>query len=273
MARFDGKIAIITGGASGIGRAIGEELGRRGATVVVTDINKEGAEEVASGINSAGGRAEAALLDVSKQKDVQKLIMQTADKHGRLDYIFNNAGIGILGETRDMEMDHWRQTIDVNLWGVIYGSTAAYSLMVRQGFGHIVNTASMAGLISSPIAAPYGTTKHAVVGLSTSLRAEGAGLGVKVSVVCPGVIRTPIFETSPLLNTDKDAMLERMPDWMMTDVDKAALTIIKGVIRNQAIIIPPFQARAFWWLQRLSPRIMEPIWAMFLKEFRKYRQD
>jgi NAD(P)-dependent dehydrogenase (short-subunit alcohol dehydrogenase family) len=132
--------------------------------VVVADINAGGAGQVASTITTASGRARAAHLDVSRAEDVQKLIDETASKHGQLDFMFNNAGIAMGGEVRDMDLEHWRRILDVNLWGVIYGTTAAYRVMTQQGFGHIVNTASLGGLIPEPMATAYATTKHAVVG-------------------------------------------------------------------------------------------------------------
>src|SRR5579871_5160429 len=141
---FRNRIALVTGGASGIGRALCQELARRGASIVVADIQFEGAREVASGINAAGGRAEAVYLDVTGEEEVRNLVDQTVLRWGRLDYIFNNAGIGVGGEVRDLALDHWRRAIDVNLWGVIYGSVGAYRVMLGQTSGHIVNIASLA---------------------------------------------------------------------------------------------------------------------------------
>ncbi|MBW1819679.1 MAG: SDR family oxidoreductase, partial [Deltaproteobacteria bacterium] len=200
MEYFKDKIAIVTGGASGMGRAACEQMGRHGATMVVADINHEGAKGVAESIVAAGGKARAVHLDVTQREDVINLVNETAREHGRLDLIFNNAGIGILGDERDKTLDHWKKIIDVNLLGVLHGTTAAYPLMVAQGFGQIVNMASMAGYIPSPMDAAYGTTKHAVVGLSVSLRDEAADLGVKVIAVCPGFIKTPIIFNTPILN-------------------------------------------------------------------------
>ncbi len=271
MSGFEGKIAIVTGGASGIGRSLCEEMARRGSRVVVADINAAAAKQVAAGISAAGGRAAAAALDVSREEQVLKLVDDTVAAHGRLDYMVNNAGIGILGEMRDLTLEHWRRSMDVNLWGVIYGCHAAYRIMVDQGSGHIVNVASLAGLIPAPGAGPYGTSKHAVVGLSTSLRIEGAALGVKVSTVCPGVIKTPIFETAELINTDKDDFMGAAPDWIAIGPDQAARIILRGVARNQSIILPPFRTRLPWWLTRLHPDLMDPLWRMFIKTARKYR--
>jgi len=128
------------------------------------------------------------------------LAEETASAYGRLDYQFNNAGIAIGGDARDLTLDQWRRVLDVDLYGVLYGTLAAYPIMVNQGFGHIVNTSSAAGLLPTPLNAPYCTAKHAVVGLSLSLRAEGADLGVKVSAVCPGYVRTPIFGNAVVVN-------------------------------------------------------------------------
>lgn len=267
---FKEKVAIVTGGASGIGRAVSQEMARRGTALVVSDINSKGAEETASGITGAGGKARAAHLDVTKAEDVQKLVEETASEYGRLDYIFNNAGIGIAGEVRDMSLDDWRRIIDINLWGVIYGTTAAYPLMIKQGFGHIVNTASTAGLSGFPTLASYCATKHAVVGLSTSLRHEAADFGVKVSVVCPGFVRTGIFEATTVLKAKREDILAKA-DPMSMDVDKAALKILRGVEKNKQIINFPFNARLAWWLHRLNPSILSPLKAKAMRDFRKTR--
>lgn len=259
MDHFKDKVAIVTGGASGIGQALCEELGRRGAAgVVVADVNVEGAHEVAAAITAVGGRAQAAELDVTQAEAVQALVEQTASQHGRLDLMFNNAGISTWGEMRDMTLDHWQRIVDVNLWGVIYGTMSAYGVMVGQGFGHIVNTASSAGLAPSPFATAYVTTKHGVVGLSTTLRVEGVGLGVKVSVVCPGFIRTGIGDAmefvTQLEGGTKEFVAAAIPKMM--EPDDCARVILRGVERNKAIITVTGLARVAWWLNRLNPGLM-----------------
>jgi len=273
MEYFKDKIAIVTGGASGMGRAACEQMGRHGATMVVADINHEGAKGVAESIVAAGGKARAVHLDVTQREDVINLVNETAREHGRLDLIFNNAGIGILGDERDKTLDHWKKIIDVNLLGVLHGTTAAYPLMVAQGFGQIVNMASMAGYIPSPMDAAYGTTKHAVVGLSTALRDEAADLGVKVSAVCPGFIKTPIIFNTPILNVNvtREEIEENLPDWLFMDVNKAGTAILKGIARNRAMIVFPFHARVAWWLMRLCPSLFDRIGRLQIKAFRKNR--
>jgi NAD(P)-dependent dehydrogenase (short-subunit alcohol dehydrogenase family) len=271
MEYFKDKIAIVTGGASGMGRAVCEQMGRHGATLVVADINQQGAQEVAESIVAAGGKARAVRLDVTRREDVHDLVNEAAREHGRLDLIFNNAGIGILGDERDKTLDHWKKVVDVNLHGVLHGTTAAYPLMVAQGFGQIVNMASMAGYIPSPMDAAYGTTKHAVVGLSVSLRDEAADLGVKVNAVCPGFIRTPIIFNTPILNVrvTREEIEESLPDWLYMDQDKAGTAILKGIARNRAMIVFPFHARVAWWLMRLYPPLFDRIGRLQIKVFRK----
>jgi len=269
---FRDQVAIVTGAASGIGRALAEELARRDALVVVADINFAGAQAVAAVIAARGGRAFAASVDVTSADAVQQLVDETVRAHGRLDLMFNHAGIGTAGEVRDLNLEHWRRVIDINLMGVIYGATAAYAVMLRQGRGHIVNIASMAGLIASPGLAPYATTKSAVVGMSMALRAEAEALGVRVSVVCPGFVETAIFENSIGVKFEKSAVLERLRMALMPAAD-AARAILRGVERNQGIIVFPGSARLLWRLSRIHPALLAPFRRRVLKGMRELRKS
>lgn len=250
--QFRDKTAIVTGGASGIGHALCEALCRRGARVIVADIDIAGAERVASAICAAGGRARAALLDVTKFDLVEELVSATASSFGHLDYMFNNAAAtATRGELHGLPLEPWHRAIDVNLLGVVYGTIAAYTVMVRQGYGHIVNTGSLAGLVSFPTSIPYGATKAAVVNLSVALRMEAEERGVKVSVVCPGPIHG-----------------ERIKYLNLIGVERAAQLMLRGVERNDALIVFPLFARALWWLNRLSPHIVFPIGRKLIRDYR-----
>jgi NAD(P)-dependent dehydrogenase (short-subunit alcohol dehydrogenase family) len=184
------RTAIVTGGGSGIGEALSRALAARGDTVVVADIDGANAERVAGDI---GGTA--AKVDVRDAGAVQALVDDTVASYGRLDLIFNNAGIGVGGDALELTVAHWDRIIDINLRGVVHGVQAAYPVMARQGSGHIVNTASIAGLMAPAYMAPYVAVKHAVVGLSMSLRGEAKAHGVNVTAVCPGWTDTAILDS------------------------------------------------------------------------------
>lgn len=254
---FNEATAIVTGGASGIGRALARELAKRGCEVVLADRQIQLAEGVASEIRASGGKARAWEIDVTDYSALEQLVLETTARTGRLDYIFNNAGIGIGGNVREYCIKDWDQIVNVNLRGVINGIQAAYQIMINHGFGHIVNTASIAGLIPSPGAVAYATTKHAVVGLSKSLRAEAASAGVYVSVLCPGVIRTPILEGGRYGRMPVEIPPEKIRQlWeklkpMPPDV--FAYKAINSVAKNKAIIIVPSWWKLFWWINRLFP--------------------
>ena len=187
-----GKVAFVTGGASGIGAALTTKLVDGGAEVWIADRQIGPAHELAQGLNSGGAKAHAIELDVRSYPSFERAVAEAVQQSGRIDYLFNNAGIGVGGEIDSYTLDDWNDVFDVNLRGVVHGIQAVYPIMIRQHSGHIVNTASMAGLVTSGMAS-YTATKHAVVALSKTLRLEAERHGVQVSVFCPGVIRTPMM--------------------------------------------------------------------------------
>lgn len=259
--KFENKTAIVTGGASGIGRAIATELQRLGADVLIADI--VGATEAAKAIGCRG-----VTLDVTDADAVNTVVREFSEERGRLDYIFNNAGIVVAGEAKVLEYVDWKRTIDVNVYGVINGVHAAYPLMVRQGFGHIVNTASAAGLVPTPESVPYGASKFAVVGLSRSLRAEGKAHGVKVTAICPGFVRTPIIDTAKLIGISKEksiALIDKL-GWM--EPDDLAREVIKGVRENRALIIAPRSAQVIVWAARMFPDLADWVTAELVERLR-----
>ncbi len=269
MDPFFSKTVLVTGGGSGIGRALGEELAKRGALLVLTDINQKRLDEVSRSIAHCGGNVTALQLDVSDGIAVTALINDLVREMGRLDYLFNNAGIAVGGEACDCSLADWTSVVGVNLYGVIHGVSAAYPLMVRQGFGHIINTASIEGLVPFPCTVGYVTSKYAVVGLSNALRIEGKDLGVKVSVVCPGFVDTSIFHDSKMINIDRRKVIESLSSFGGLTPQQCASVILRGVLKNKAIITVTFHARLLWMLHRLSPSLTMRLQERRMKKFRE----
>ena len=254
---FRGRTAIVTGGASGIGRALGARLTELGATVVLADIDGDAAERVAGEL---GGSAEGRALDVADDVAVKALVDEVADRDGSIDYLFNNAGVSLGGPTHEMTADHWKRVLDVNLGGVVNGVLAAYPRMIEQGHGHIVNTSSGAGLSPPPFLTAYSTSKFGVVGLSRALRPEAALHGVKVSVFCPGPVDTPLLDVSgppglpptsaqEISGRDFLAIIGQKP----VPADGVARRALELVAADKAIIVVPASTRTLWYADRWCP--------------------
>jgi len=205
-----GKVAVVTGGASGIGKGIAAQLVAEGARVVIADIQRDAMETAAAEIGAAG-----VLTDVSDPASVDALAAAVLDRYGAVHVICNNAGIGPLAPVADLTLDDWRWMIGVNLWGVIHGVHTFLPILKRnRDGGHIVNTASMAGLVAGPRLGAYAAAKYGVVGLSEVLAAELAADNsrVGVSVLCPGTVHTNIGTSSRNRPAD-------LPDAGFKDID------------------------------------------------------
>jgi NADP-dependent 3-hydroxy acid dehydrogenase YdfG len=260
VSNFSQKVAVVTGAASGIGKAFSRALLARGARVVLTDIDAALLETTRSEFSGLGA-VEAERLDVTDAAAVAAVVEGVAARHGRIDFMFNNAGIAIFGNARDMTLDDWNRLIDINIRGVVHGVAAAYPMMTRQGSGHIVNTASVAGLAPTPGGTGYSMTKHAVVGLSTSLRAEASRYGVRVTAVCPGFIDTPIVQNAKMINLDREQAMKEFHFRLHSSEDLAE-AVMRGIERNKPIVIFTGAARAIWGINRLSPALLQRLFAL-----------
>lgn len=269
-----GKVAFVTGGASGIGAALSTELVHGGASVWIADRQIGRAQELAQRLSSGGARAHAVELDVRDPAAFERVVNAAVQQSGRIDFLFNNAGIGVSGEVDSYTLDDWNDVFDVNLRGVVHGIQAVYPVMIRQGSGHIVNTASMAGLVTTVNQASYSATKHAVVAISRTLRLEAERHGVRVSALCPGVIRTPILtggeygriNVPGLTTEDLQKSWDRLRPMA---ADKFAKRVLRAVLHNDAIIIVPRWWKAWWYLERLSPALSLRLARVMLKELRE----
>ena len=232
------------------------------------------AQELAQRISSDGAKAHAIELDVRSYPAFEAAVAEAVQRSGRIDYLFNNAGIGVGGEVDSYTLDDWNDVLAVNLHGVVHGIQAVYPTMIRQRSGHIVNTASMAGLLAGPGTASYTASKHAVVALSKALRPEAERHNVKVSVLCPGAIRTPILTGGVygrMKNTgasDEDLLKFWEPMRPMAP-DKFATRVLRAVLRDDAIIIVPAWWKALWYLERLSPAMSMRLGRLTLKRIRE----
>jgi NAD(P)-dependent dehydrogenase (short-subunit alcohol dehydrogenase family) len=197
MRELKGKVAVVTGAASGIGRALADRFAREGMRIVMADVEERPLAEARAALASAGAEAIAVPTDVSQAAQVDALARRAIDEYGAVHVLCNNAGVAFGGLAWQVSREDWEWVLGVNLWGVVHGIRAFVPRMIEQGEGHVVNTASIAGLISAPGCAPYCATKHAVVGISEVLHydlAMAAGGSVKVSVLCPSWVKTNIAD-------------------------------------------------------------------------------
>ena len=256
-----GKHAIVTGGGSGIGAALCRALDLAGAHVLCTDVDGDAADRTASSLSD---RARAARLDVTDAGAVQAAVDDVVGRYGRLDLMFNNAGIVWGGDTELLTLDQWNTIIDVNIRGVVHGVAAAYPQMLRQGHGHIVNTASMAGLTAAGQVTSYVATKHAVVGLSMALRSEAVPRGVGVLVVCPAAVETPILDKGAVGGfVGRDYFLQSQGG-KPYDADRLARDTLRAIDRNKAILVKPTVAHAQWLFARAAPVLMNRLAMKFV---------
>jgi NAD(P)-dependent dehydrogenase (short-subunit alcohol dehydrogenase family) len=262
MSHWQGKTAVITGAGSGIGKGIALALARQKARLIVTDIELDAVKATAQ---ECGGQAEALQLDVRDAAAVSLCCDQVVKQHGRLDFMFNNAGLGIGGEVFEIPLVAWDRIIDVNIRGVVHGIHAAYPIMVKQRSGHIINTASLAGFGCVPLLSPYAMTKHAIVGLTKSLRLEAEAYGVRVSALCPSAIETPLLDRTEISGLppmkwvpDARRFLTRLagPPYPLERFVEESLAALE---RNEELIVVPGRARIARRLGQYMPETVTRI--------------
>jgi len=245
------KVVLITGASSGIGALLAQAVAAEGAVTILTGRNEERLRQVATGIN---GIASYKVMDVRQDTQVLACMNEIEREYGRVDILINNAGYGMFSRIQDMDIDQYHDMIDTNYLGVVRCTKAVLPIMEKQGKGHIVNIASMAGKIGSAKSTSYSATKHALLGFTDSLRMELRGSGIKVSSVNPGPIETEFFQIA-----DPEGSYLKNIKWLMMKPDYVVRKITKLLHTQKAELnLPPFAAFGIK-LYSLCPRVIDAI--------------
>ncbi len=249
--------AVVTGGASGLGRALCIALAGRGARILVADLDEAGARETISRLR--GAEAHFRLCDVAKAEDVAGLADEAYERFGAVDLLVNNAGVAVSGQVGDISLDDWQWIMGINLWGVIHGCHHFLPRMRATARGHILNVASAAGLLSAPNMAPYNVTKSAVVALSETLYGDLAGGPVGVSVLCPTFFKTNIGKSGRTTDKSLGPVLEALLERGKIQAEGVAELALQGCERGDLYITPHADGRAMWRIKRLSPSVFHKL--------------
>lgn len=248
-----GNKVVITGAASGIGRALATGLAKEGCDILLADINEDGLRRTLEMVKQAGGSGEVFFCDVSRLEDVMKMADHCFDMWGKVDILVNNAGVASVGFMGDIPIKDWEWIISINFWGVVYGCHAFVPRMKKQGSGHIVNVASIAGILSSAEMAPYNATKAAVISLTETLKSELAPHNIGMTVLCPTFIKTNLMEkmrfTDEFQRQCSVAGIENAR-WTPEMIANLAIDAVK---KDRMYVVPQTAAKMFWISKRISP--------------------
>ena len=257
MTDIRNKTAVVTGAASGIGRALGIGLAREGARVVLADLNQAGLAESAKLVEAAGAKAETYALDVSSRDAVQSFADDIEAKFGGADIVINNAGVTQFSKIEDLSYEDFEWIMNIDFWGVVHSTKSFLPQMRRKGRGHVVNISSIFGIVSAPGQGAYNAAKFAVRGFTEALRHEMRGSAIEISCVHPGGVKTGIMRSARFLQHVPANARESL--WTNFDLlpllppGDAAAIIIKGIKKNRQRIIVGNDARMMDWIQRLMP--------------------
>lgn len=255
MARFAQQKVLVTGAGSGIGRATALAFVKEGAYVIGVDLGKASLKETAQLIADAGGECETHVADVSDQVAMTALAQKVHAKHGALDVLVNNAGIGASGRFLETSIETWDKVHAVNVRGVMLGCKLFLPPMVERGRGHVVNTASMAGYFSAPDLPIYAASKYAVLGFSEALRMDLKSKGIGVSAICPGIVNTNIVSTTVSEGEAAKWQAGAVAFYKKRNYgpEKVADAILKAVQHNRAVVPVSPEAWVGYYLKRFAP--------------------
>ncbi len=248
------KTAIVTGAASGLGRAIAVELGRRGWCVALADVNDAGSDETLALVRQAGGDGQVEHLDVTDPQAWRAMADKLQSAWPQLDLLVNNAGVGVGGEVGRLPLEDWHWIININLCGAIYGCHTLIDWMKRNARGaHIVNIASLAAIASAPGMAPYNVTKAGMLSFSETLYGELKPHRIGVTGVCPAFFPTNIVRNGRFQSAEQRKLANRLMSSARATADDVAKRIMRAVDRRQLYVFVPAIAGVFWRLKRLMP--------------------
>lgn len=266
------KTVVITGAASGLGRAFALAWAAKGWKVGILDIDMEGAEETRKMVTEAGGTGEVFSCNVRSLEEVEAAADHFYNLWGEVGLLVNNAGVGGGGAVGEIPIEHWEIVIEINLWGVVYGCHAFIPRMKAQGGGHIVNVASAAGLFSAPRFAPYNMSKAAVVSLTQTLKSELAPFDIGVTVVCPPVVKTAIVDNTLEMAGEIDYDIEHEVKLLKTALDNSRITpeymaekTMKAVEKNRLYVVPGIPLHLSWLNSRHVPSLFYGVVAFLTK--------
>lgn len=253
---LDGKVAVVTGAGSGIGRETALACARRGAALAICDVDEAGLAETAGRARSGGVEVMAERVDVSRPEQVDAFALQAESRFNGIDLLVNNAGIGVMASFEDTELEDWRRLLEINLMGVVHGCRAFVPEMKRRGAGHVVNVASQAGFQASPALPAYSASKFAVFGFSEALRAELRPAGIGVTIACPGVVNTAITRSSTVRGSgsaERQERITRLYERRNYGPEKVAERILRAVERNRTVAPITPEAHIAYALSRALP--------------------
>ncbi|GAC1317525.1 MAG: hypothetical protein NVSMB12_15490 [Acidimicrobiales bacterium] len=252
---LQGKLVVVTGAGSGIGRATALALAAEGAAVVAVDVDEVAAEKTAASCAERGTQSWAVLCDVSSYEDVHALAERISAEHGVPDVVVNNAGVGMTGRLTDMTIEDWRWIRSINLDGVVHGCRAFGPAMLERGSGHVVNVSSGLAYTMRATEPAYVTTKAAVLALSRCLQADWAPAGVGVSAICPGVINTPIIESTRFAGAEPEKRRRETAKLFRRGhkPETVGRAVVRAITHNRAVVPVGWEARAGWVLSRVVP--------------------
>ncbi|REK10535.1 MAG: SDR family NAD(P)-dependent oxidoreductase [Planctomycetota bacterium] len=256
----DTKYAIVTGAASGLGRALSLELAKRGWVIALCDLNDEGSAETLELVRGAGGDGRVEHLDVTQPEEWEKLRDKLTADWPRLDLLVNNAGVGVGGEVGQLSLDDWKWIVDINLWGAIYGVHTMVDWLKANRGSHIVNIASMAAIVSAPSMAPYNVTKAGMLSFSETLFGELMPHGVGVTGVCPAFFPTNIINSGRFASDDQQKTAAKLMSSSKCTAEYVSQRILRAIDRKDLYVFVPRVATFFWRMKRLMPvRVLKMI--------------